>query len=286
MKLKCLFASCVLTTSIVPAATLFSSTESSYTPASETLANVGDSETYYIAVINDALIPWSLTNGDNNNPLGITGPQARVTLSGLSGTGSISLSTPDETPGSGNSFNVSTVGNVGEFSIRIEYLNSLGDSLGMAGRSENDNRFGPMSSARAIANFESHDVTLSMLDGNGQVIDDFAYLGIPSDAFNYAPDDATPTQGSGFITFDMESVGDIANIHRFDDSTPTDATDDLFSGTEITLTPTDGEFAEGSTWRFSFDSQILAAQGVPEPSAGLFVFLAGLLGLRRNRKSA
>ncbi len=279
---KILAITALISSSVAQGATLFSQSPTSFVTPTQTFANVNDSFTYTIGVVGDTdVTPWSLA-GEDNNLLNVTGAQARITLIAKTGSGSLVLGSSSAT----NSFDITSSGTVGSFAFRIEYLNSAGGALGMTGREANAPNFGPMAHILLTTAPEAQTVALSLLDSGNNVIDPGGYTSIADDSNGYAANnDPSPDYNAGVLSFDLANLNDIGNIHRFSDATPTDGTDDLFSGSEISITAADGAFADGAAWRFSVDSSIQAVNGVPEPSAfALLSFATGLLCFKRRRK--
>ena len=133
----------------------------------DTLLAQGGLVDFRIGVVGDRVVSFDETGngttGDNNNPSGVTGPVARVTVTNLVGGPDAALrfsgrdlfrdfkqaefagANPDNVRRSDlGSFFVSTVGSVTSFNLTIEYLNANGDALLQTTRVNTNQTFGPI----------------------------------------------------------------------------------------------------------------------------------------------
>jgi len=302
MKLKSSFL-LLLATASLPAATLFSSFPTGYIPPSTTLTDSGsgDSVEYSIGVVGDPNLSWDIEfGGENNNESNVLGPKALITFTTTAGTGSIDLIAPT----GANSFGFTTGASLGEFTLRIDYLNSSGGSLGMVGRNSGVNTYGPMIQVNDNTLTEAVEVGISMFNA-GNIIQPSGTngflplepVGFPAGYPGLAPtvtgsynsttgELVYPFTGTVLVpeTMGFPALKSQGSIHRFDDATNGDSSDDNFSSIEIRFTPDDGTFDAGQTISLSFDSRILAETTVPEPTSGLLSLMAGSLLLARRKR--
>jgi len=253
-----------------------------------TFTGVNQSAEYLAAVAGDSLIDYSRSDqnfNDNNNPLGFTDYRVRISVLSLSGTGSIIVSDAlDTDAANNNSFNVTTEGEVSSFSFSVEYIDDAGTLLGLAGRLSTDDRFGPLAHVLNLSG-ESVDLGLGLLDGNGDVIQGQDYNQI-TNSFNglsFASNGTIESQAStngGIMEFTLAN-NQRGNIFNFDDGD--DDQNDFHSGSVFEITATDGSFADESRFNISFDSQLIAPVGVPEPSSTALIAM-GAFGLLIRRK--
>jgi len=267
--------------------------------ATQTFNTLNDSANFLIAVAGDNTDSFGVggVGAENNNPLGLTGLNATLTLSSFNGTGSILVENrPNNTTGS---FNVSTSGVVNSFTLTLEYLDSANNPLSFAGRLftsannannnfGNGNTFGPIAHVVGVTGGDDFTLGLGALDSNFAVIDNGVDHVELVGANNGTNADITLGAGDngGITEFTVGFGGDnnTANIGRFG-TTPLNNQDDFFSGAvlEFTSIDTDG-FDSGSTFNLSFDGSVIGS--VPEPSSTSLLGL-GALGLlcRRSRKA-
>lgn len=297
MKLTTLsYILCVFST--VNAATVFSTDPSTVVQPNQTLTN-GQSATYSIGVVGDTANPLSIVApGENNDATGVIGEQGRVTFSSMdpSTTGSIIIGNPTQ-PTFLNSFDITTVGDIGTFMIEVNFLNATGGTLSMTPRIS-DGSFppffpathGPIASVVGIdaSGLVDHTVGISLFNAGtsstGTLVDPggTGYSTISSSTFaTTATALASPNTERLYDFGDHTGIDPLGNVLNFGDG---DKTDDFYSTVKITFTPDSGTFAAGSNWRLSFDGQI---QGVgtivPEPTSTTLLGL-GALGLLTKRR--